>query len=241
MKHIAIDRLIKAYGNKTVVDNLTLTINSGEFFALLGQNGAGKTTTIKMLCGLTIPTSGTAILHGDNVVDAPEKVKQKINISPQETAVAPLLTVRENLDFMAGIYGIPRQERTTQVDHLLETFHMQERQHDKARILSGGYQRRLSIAMALISHPEIVFLDEPGLGLDVRARRELWNTLKTLKGKTTVILTTHYMEEAEALADRIGIMHQGKLKALGTVAQLLAETSTTSLEDAYLMMTEDAR
>ena len=238
MTAIEITDLTKKFKERTAVDALNLTIDKGEFFALLGQNGAGKTTTIRMLCCLSAPTGGDAVLLGDSIVQNPEAVKQKLNVSPQETAVAPNLTVKENLELIAGIYGSNKQEAREKAAAVMQSFDLDDRAKDKARTLSGGLQRRLSIAMALISDPEIIFLDEPTLGLDVRARRELWKSLTQLKGKKTIILTTHYLEEAEALSDRIGIMHQGRLKALGTAEQLKQQTETASFEDAFLKLTE---
>jgi ABC-2 type transport system ATP-binding protein len=236
---IVLKELTKTYKEKTVVDHLALEIQAGEFFALLGSNGAGKTTTIKMLSGLVIPTNGDAILYGDSIVSTPEIVKRKINVSPQETAIAPNLTVKENLEFIARIYGEKKGPAKVRASNLIEQFKLGEYANRKAKTLSGGWQRRLSIAMALISSPEILFLDEPTLGLDVRARRELWKVLVELKGKITVILTTHYLEEAEALADRIGIMHQGKLQALGSMGELMESTGMNRLEDIFLALTEE--
>jgi ABC-2 type transport system ATP-binding protein len=230
--------LTKKFKNRTAVDALNLSIEKGELFALLGLNGAGKTTTIRMLCCLLAPTSGDAVLLGDSIVKNPTAVKQKANVSPQETAVAPNLSVRENLELIAGIYGSSRSEARSRADETIQAFGLSERTKDKAKNLSGGMQRRLSIAMALISNPEILFLDEPTLGLDVRARRELWKVLTDLKGKITVILTTHYLEEAEALSDRIGIMHEGRLRALGTAEQLKETTGKSTFEDAFLALTE---
>ncbi|MEA4889757.1 MAG: ABC transporter ATP-binding protein [Clostridiaceae bacterium] len=238
MTAIEITDLTKKFKERTAVDSLNLSIEKGEFFALLGQNGAGKTTTIKMLCCLSAPTSGDAVLLGDSIVKNPEAVKQKLNVSPQETAVAPNLSVKENLELIAGIYGSNKHEARLKAETIIQTFGLNDRTKDKAKTLSGGLQRRLSIAMAMISDPEIIFLDEPTLGLDVRARRELWKSLNLLKGKKTIILTTHYLEEAEALSDRIGIMHQGKLKALGTAEQLKQQTGAASFEDAFLKLTE---
>lgn len=239
MDAIVTTDLTKRFKERTAVDALSLSIKKGELFALLGLNGAGKTTTINMLCCLLSPTSGDAVLLGDSIIENPTAVKQKINISPQETAVAPNLSVRENLELIARIYGSDKHEAPLKADEMLESFVLTERAKDKAKSLSGGMQRRLSIAMALISNPEIIFLDEPTLGLDVRARRELWKVLTELKGKTTIVLTTHYLEEAEALADRIGIMHGGRIKALGTVRQLKETTGKDSLEDAFLALTEE--
>ena len=238
MKAITITNLTKAYKNRIAVDALNLSIDQGEFFALLGQNGAGKTTTIKMLCCLLAPTSGDACLLGDSIIDNPKAIKQKVNVSPQETAVAPNLTVEENLMLIASIYGSPKEEGRVKAKEMLETFGLKERAKDKAKNLSGGMQRRLSIAMALITRPKILFLDEPTLGLDVRARRDLWNSLLKLKGQITIILTTHYLDEVEALADRVGVMHNGKLKTVGTVAQLTIDTGKPSLEEAFLAITE---
>jgi len=237
MTAIEIRDLTKKFKERTAVNRLNLSIEKGELFALLGLNGAGKTTTIKMLCCLLKATSGDAVLLGDSIVANPAAVKQKINLSPQETAVAPNLSVRENLELIAGIYGF-QDTAGEKASSSMESFGLTERAKDKAKTLSGGLQRRLSIAMALISEPEIVFLDEPTLGLDVRARRELWKHLLALKGEITVILTTHYLEEAQALADRIGVMHAGALQALGTVDELIAQTGKATLEDAFLSLTE---
>ncbi|NJD01580.1 MAG: ABC transporter ATP-binding protein [Ruminiclostridium sp.] len=235
---IEINGLTKNFKTRKAVDNLVLSIKKGEIFALLGQNGAGKTTIIKMLTCLLTPSSGDALLLGDSIITNTEAVKQKINVSPQETAVAPNLTVKENLELIASIYGNDKHIARAKADKMMASFGLAERAKDRAKSLSGGMQRRLSIAMALISNPEIIFLDEPTLGLDVRARRELWNTLSALKGKITIILTTHYLEEAEALSDRIGIIHDGRLKALGTVEQLKTAVGKTTLEDVFLKLTE---
>ncbi|MFD0715594.1 ABC transporter ATP-binding protein [Paenibacillus sp. GCM10027626] len=228
--------LTKKFKDKTAVNSLNLSIEQGELFALLGVNGAGKTTTIKMLTCLSKPTDGDATLLGGSIVSNPYAVKEKINVSPQETAVARNLSVRENLEFIARIYGFKRKTVEKKVDEMLTTFSLMEVSKDKAKTLSGGMQRRLSIAMALISNPQILFLDEPTLGLDVIARRELWTAIKKLKGKITIILTTHYMEEAEALSDRIGIMAKGKLKAVGTAAELMAKKNAKTLEDAFISL-----
>ncbi|MCM3342110.1 ABC transporter ATP-binding protein [Paenibacillus sp. MER TA 81-3] len=236
---IEIKELTKQYQSRKAVDHFTLSIHTGEFFALLGQNGAGKTTTIKMLSCLLTPTSGDALLLGDSIVTNSKAVKQKINVSPQETAVAPSLSVKENLEFLARIYGSNKQQSQMKAVEMMKEFGLTERAKNKAKTLSGGMQRRLSIAMALISNPEILFLDEPTLGLDVRSRRELWKVLSGLKGKITIILTTHYLEEAEALADRIGIMHGGELHALGTVDELKETTGQSNLEDVFLTLTEE--
>lgn len=238
MTSININQLTKTYGTRNAVDSLSLDIEEGELFALLGLNGAGKTTTIKMLCCLLKPTSGDATLLGDSILSDPAAVKQKINVSPQETAIAPNLTVKENLELISMIYGSSKSEAASKALEQMHSLNIEDRANDKAKTLSGGVQRRLSIAMALISNPSILFLDEPTLGLDVKVRRELWSLLKKLKGKITIILTTHYLEEAEALSDRIGIMHDGKLKAIGTVAELKGITGKETLEDAFLLLTD---
>ncbi|MDP4153721.1 MAG: ABC transporter ATP-binding protein [Bacillota bacterium] len=239
MNAVEIKGLTKKFKERTAVDSLDLTIEKGEFFALLGQNGAGKTTTIKMLSGLLTPTSGDALLLEKSIKKETAAVKQIINVSPQETAVAPKLSVKENLELIARIYGKSKNDATAKAKEMLETFNLEDRAKDKAKSLSGGMQRRLSIAMALISNPEILFLDEPTLGLDVRARRDMWQSISKLKGKVTIILTTHYLEEAEALADRIGIMNQGKMRIIGTAEQIKAATGKSTLEDAFLDLTDE--
>lgn len=226
--------LTKRYGSKAAVEDLDLRVEQGELFALLGVNGAGKSTTIKMLSCLVRPTAGDALLLGDSILTAPEAVKRKINVSPQETAVAPNLTVRENLELMAGLYG--GRDRRAQADRMLSELGLGEAAGSRAKILSGGWQRRLSIAMALITSPQILFLDEPTLGLDVLARRELWGVIQGLKGRTTIILTTHYLEEAEALSDRVGVMAGGRLRAAGAPAQLMAQAGCDTFEDAFVAL-----
>ncbi len=226
--------LVKKYKEKTAVNQLNLTINQGELFSLLGVNGAGKTTTIKMLSCLISPTSGNAVLLGDSVVSNPFAVKEKINVSPQETAVAPNLTVKENLMLIAQIYGNSKKAANEKAHEMITTFGLMDVEHSKAKTLSGGIQRRLSIAMALISQPKVLFLDEPTLGLDVLARRELWKVIKELKGKITIILTTHYMEESVELSDRIAIMSNGELKAVGTATELIEKANVTNFEDAFV-------
>lgn len=228
--------LTKRFGSKTAVDQLNLTIREGELFSLLGVNGAGKTTTIRMLSCLLSPTGGDAVLLGDSIVTNAPAVKAKINLSPQETAVARRLTVYENLVLMAEIYGSTRQEAKARAEEMLSALSLTEAARSRASTLSGGMQRRLSIAMALITRPSILFLDEPTLGLDVLARRELWKLIEGLKGKITILLTTHYMEEAEALSDRIGIMAQGRLRAVGAAQELIESTHGRTLEDAFVSL-----
>lgn len=236
MEAIVTTNLTKKYGNLTAVDSLNLSVKQGELFSLLGLNGAGKTTVIKMLSCLLTPTQGDAGLLGDSINQKQQEVKQKINISPQETAVAGNLTVIENLELVAGLYGQSKQAAKQSASDMAARFGLQDILKKKAKRLSGGTQRRLSIAMALITNPQILFLDEPTLGLDVLARRELWSSIKGLKGKVTIILTTHYLEEAEALSDRVGIMVKGKLMAVGTVAELKNQTGTANLEDAFIVL-----
>lgn len=233
---IVTNNLTKSYHSKTAVDHLNLTVNQGELYSLLGVNGAGKTTTIKMLSCLIKPTSGDADLCGYSVQKEAMKVKEKINVSPQETAIAMQLSVRENLEFICGIYGHNRSASREKATENIEALGLTEIEHTKARILSGGWQRRLSIAMALISDPEILFLDEPTLGLDVIARRELWQVIESLKGKKTVILTTHYLEEAESLSDQVGIMTRGRLVASGTPAELKAQAGEENFEEAFIKL-----
>jgi len=238
MNAIEIKGLKKVYGDVEAVVGLDLAIAEGELFALLGVNGAGKSTTIKMLSCLTPPTAGNAWLLGHSISEEQARVKPLLGVSPQETAIAPNLTVRENLEFMAGIHGMSKTEAKFRTTEMIETMGLQSVQARRARTLSGGWQRRLSIALALVSHPKILFLDEPTLGLDVLARRELWKVIEALKGKVTVILTTHYLEEAESLADRIAVMAGGRLQAVGTVAELLAMTGGRNLEDAFVILAE---
>jgi len=281
---IKIENLTKKYGDFFAVDDISFEIKKGETFALLGVNGAGKTTIIKMLSCLIQPTEGDAFLNGWSIKKDSNKIKQIINVSPQETAVAGNLTVRENIEFIGEIYGIPKKlfslnakinklqgassnkllsantkdekiqiisskklkkdlqeirisefvPLSAKVDSLIKQFGLFEVQNKKAKLLSGGMQRRLSIAMALVSDPQILFLDEPTLGLDVLARRELWKNIRALQGKVTILLTTHYMEEAESLSDRVGIMAHGKMLQIGTPAELVKKTKAKNFEDAFI-------
>ena len=236
MKAIQTKSITKRYKDLTAVDALNLSVEQGELFALLGVNGAGKTTTIKMLSCLTRPTEGDAFLNGKSVVTEAAEVKKMIGVSPQETAVAPNLSVEENLKLMCGVHGFSREMQREKTDQLMECLGLQKVARKKAGKLSGGWQRRLSIAMALVSEPEILFLDEPTLGLDVLARSELWDVIRELKGKITIILTTHYMEEAETLSDRIGIMKDGCLLALGTAEELKKQAGKEKFEDAFVAL-----
>ncbi len=230
--------LTKRFGDFTAVDDLNVSIDKGELFSLLGLNGAGKTTTIKMLSCLIRPSGGSARVMGKDLLTEAQDIKQKINVSPQETAIAPNLTVQENLKMIAGVYGLTKDRIPVRINEMIDVFSLQEVRNKKAKLLSGGMQRRLSIAMALITEPEILFLDEPTLGLDVLVRRELWTIITKLKETTTILLTTHYMEEAEALADRVAVMIKGKLRASGTVKDLLEMTNTQKLEDAFILLNQ---
>ena len=236
---IQITNLTKKNKEKIAVNNINLTIKEGELFALLGTNGAGKTTTIKMLSTLILPTEGEIKIAGYDIAKDSVKIKEIVNVSPQETAIAPNLTVKENLDFMAGVYKI--KNKNEKIDKLVKTFKLQEVLKQKAKTLSGGWQRKLSIAISLINDPKVLFLDEPTLGLDVLARRELWTVIESLKGKITIILTTHYMEEAESLSDRVGIMDKGKLIAVGTVKELMQKAGTNNFEEAFVKIATGGR
>lgn len=228
--------LVKQYKNITAVNKLDLKIKEGELFSLLGVNGAGKTTTIKMLSCLTIPTEGDALVGGYSIIKESEQVKHLIGVSPQETAIAPNLSVKENLELICGIHGFTKEKTNIKINELTCQFTLDAVLKRKAGKLSGGWQRRVSIAMALISEPTILFLDEPTLGLDVIARHELWDTIRSLKGKVTIILTTHYMEEAEKLSDRIGIMKDGHLLAAGTVDELNKIANSANFEAAFVTL-----
>ena len=234
MDAIKICGLTKQYKDVVAVDDLHLSVRKGELFSLLGVNGAGKTTTIKMLSCLTQPTSGDAILNGKSICKDAAAVKSIIAVSPQETAVAPGLSVQENLELMCGVHGFSREKRKAKIAELTELLGLKAVIGKKAGKLSGGWQRRLSIAMALISQPQILFLDEPTLGLDVLARSDLWDLIRSLKGEITIILTTHYMEEAEALSDRIAIMKEGRLLVCDTAAKIKEMAGAENIEEAFI-------
>ena len=240
MDAIRIENLRKTYKDVVAVDDLSLTVQQGELFSLLGVNGAGKTTTIKMLSCLTRPTSGDAFLNGYSITADVNAVKSIIAVSPQETAVAPGLSVAENLALMCGVHGFSKEKQEAKMQELTQLLSLQSVLKRKAGKLSGGWQRRLSIAMALISEPEILFLDEPTLGLDVLARSELWDLIRSLKGRVTVILTTHYMEEAEALSDRVAIMASGKLLICDTPENIKKVAGEASFEQAFIHIVRGA-
>lgn len=234
MNAIELTNIVKKYKDKTVVNNINLNIKEGELFSLLGTNGAGKTTTIKMISTLIKQNSGTIKVLGYDTIKDYKIIRNKINVSPQETAVAMNLTVYENLDFMANVYQI--ENKKDKIDNLIKTFKLEEVLKQKAKTLSGGYMRKLSIAISLINDPKILFLDEPTLGLDVLSRKELWNTINTLKGNITIILTTHYMEEAESLSDRVAIMNKGNIIEIGTPKEIISKTKTKNMEDAFVSL-----
>ena len=238
MYAIKTTNLVKQYKNLTAVDKLNLEIRQGELFCLLGVNGAGKSTAIKMLSCLTKPTGGDAQVGGFSIVKEPDQVKRQIGVSPQETAVAPNLCVKENLELICGIHGFSKEKTAEKIRELSRQFALESVLQRKAGKLSGGWQRRVSIAMALISEPRILFLDEPTLGLDVLARRELWKTVQGMKGQKTIVLTTHYLEEAEALCDRIAIMVNGHIRAIGTPTELIASVDAPNFEEAFIRIAE---
>ncbi len=239
MQAIKTTGLVKRYQNITAVDGLNLEIQKGELFALLGVNGAGKTTAIKMLSCLTEPTGGDALVGGYSIARESEQVKHLIGVSPQETAVAPNLSVKENLELICGIYGFSKEKTKAKITKISRQFSLDAVLQRKAGKLSGGWQRRVSIAMALISEPKILFLDEPTLGLDVLARHDLWEVIRALKEHVTIVLTTHYMEEAQALSDRIGIMKSGKLLAVGTAEELTRMAGTADFETAFVSIVKE--
>lgn len=239
MDAIVTSGLTKKYQDVTAVDGLNLSVGEGGIFSLLGINGAGKTTAIKMLSCVTRPTGGDALIHGKSVLTETRAVKALIAVSPQETAVAPNLSVKENLCLMAGAHGFSREKTASKSSELIERFGLQDIVNKQAKKLSGGWQRRLSIAMALISEPKVLFLDEPTLGLDVFARNDLWDVIRSLKETVTVILTTHYMEEAEMLSDRLAIMKNGLLLTTGSVADIKNEAGCERFEDAFIKLVRE--
>lgn len=241
MEAIQTEHLSKRYKNILAVDALDLAVEQGELFALLGVNGAGKTTAIKMLSCLTRPSAGEAWLEGKSILSQAAEVKQRIGVSPQETAVAPNLTAEENLLLMCGVHGFSKEKSRQTAAELAEQLGLAPVLHRRAGKLSGGWQRRLSIAMALVSQPEILFLDEPTLGLDVLARSDLWDTVRSLKGRITIVLTTHDLEEAEALSDRVGVMKDGRLLALGTPEELKRQTGSARFEEAFVKLVKEVR
>ncbi len=236
MAIINIDNVCKKYKNLTALDNVNLQIEEGQLFGLLGVNGAGKTTLIKILCGLTKKTSGNITINNLDLDNNLTKIKEIVDISPQSTAVANNLTVKENIEFFANIYN---NNNTENLNEIINTFKLNDVLNQRAKTLSGGYKRRLSIAIALVSNPKILFLDEPTLGLDVFARRELWSIIRKIKGKTTIILTSHYLEEIENLCDNVAILSKGKVLKVGTISEIIAETNSNTFEDSFIKLVED--
>lgn len=232
---IEIKDITKKYRSLVAVNHVNLMIQDGELFGLLGVNGAGKTTLISMLSTLVQPTSGTASLMGYDLIKEKEEIKKIMSVSPQETAIAPLLTVKENLSFFSEIYEM---EDYTYLEEIIHLFHLEEVLNKKAKTLSGGYKRRLSIAISLLSKPKVLFLDEPTLGLDVFARRELWKIILSLKGKITIVLTSHYLEEIEALCDRIAVIHKGNIIFEGIIEEMKEQTKKENIEDAFIALIE---
>ena len=237
MKIITINNICKSYKTKKALDNVCLDVEQGELFGLLGVNGAGKTTLIKILCGLTKKSSGSVTIAGLDLDNDVSKIKEIVDVSPQETSIANNLTVRENLEFFAQIY---RNNDATFLQEIINTFRLEEVLHQRAKTLSGGYKRRLSIAVALVSKPQILFLDEPTLGLDVFARRELWNIIQKLKKTVTIVLTSHYLEEIEKLCDRVAILSKGILLKVGTVEEIKQLTGATTFENAFMTLVEES-
>ncbi len=235
---IKVENLTKKYKDLVAVNDISFTVNSNEIFALLGVNGAGKTTTIKIMTGLTSPDSGEIFYGNLSLKTNSDQIKKFINISPQETAIAENLTVNENLLFIAGIYGFEKQKSLAKANEIIAKFNLEKVENKKAKLLSGGMKRRLSIAMALVSEPKILFLDEPTLGLDVIARAELWKLISSLKKQMTVVLTTHYMEEAESLSDTVAIMKEGKIIEIDNPKTILEKTKSISLEQAFIKIVQ---
>lgn len=234
---IQINGIVKNYSKLTALDGVSFDIKDNECFALLGLNGAGKTTLINILSTQILPSGGVATINGFDVVKDCENVRKIINISPQESAVGKNLTVRENLDFIASLYGI--ENKAEKIDGIIEKFALADKANVLCKKLSGGQLRRVSIALAMITDPQVIFLDEPTLGLDVKSRKVLWDIIAELKQKRTVLLTTHYLEEVEFLADRIGIISRGKMKAIGTREEVLSIVGTETLESAFLALAEE--
>lgn len=232
---IEIKDITKKYHSLVAVNHVNLMIQDGELFGLLGVNGAGKTTLISMLSTLVHPTSGTSSLMGYDLIKEKEEIKKIMSVSPQETAIAPLLTVKENLSFFSEIYEM---EDYTYLEEIIHLFHLEEVLNKKAKTLSGGYKRRLLIAISLLSKPKVLFLDEPTLGLDVFARRELWKIILSLKGKITIVLTSHYLEEIEALCDRIAVIHKGNIIFEGKIEIMKEKTQKENIEDAFIALIE---
>ena len=234
MDAIKVSNLTKQFKNVLAVNNISFNVKEGEIFGVLGLNGAGKTTTIKMMSGLTRPTSGDIKVFDYDIYKDINKIKSIIGVSPQESAIANNLTVKENIELMASLYFKDKVKIKDNTERVINNLGLENYINRRAKTLSGGYKRRLSIAMALVTNPRILFLDEPTLGLDVINRHELWNVINNLKGKVTIILTSHYMEEISALVDDIAIMKNGKILMINNLENILKFTKTNSLEEAFI-------
>lgn len=234
MDAIKVSNLTKKFKNVLAVNNISFNVKEGEIFGVLGLNGAGKTTTIKMMSGLTRPTSGNIKVFDYDIYKDINKIKSIIGVSPQESAIANNLTVKENIELMASLYFKDKAKIKNNTERVINNLGLESYINRRAKTLSGGYKRRLSIAMALVTNPRILFLDEPTLGLDVINRHELWNVINSIRGKVTIILTSHYMEEISALVDDIAIMKNGKILMINNLETILKSTNTNSLEEAFI-------
>jgi ABC-2 type transport system ATP-binding protein len=235
---IVINNLVKKFEDVTAVDNLNLVIDEGELFSLLGPNGAGKTTTVNILTGIIKPTNGNAFISGFDVTKNPDEVKKIIGVCPQEAAVFSFLNARENIELFGNLHSVFKKEIEERTDRFLKLLGLTDASKRKAGGYSGGMQRKLNLMMALINDPKIAFLDEPTVGMDARARRKTWEFIGSLKSENkTIILTTHYIEEAEALSDRVGIIDYGKLVELGTPKELMERYNAKNLEEVFLNIT----
>jgi ABC-2 type transport system ATP-binding protein len=235
---IATENLVKKFEDVTAVDGINLQVSKGELFGLLGPNGAGKTTTINILCGLIKPTNGSAKVGGHDVQKEPAKVKELIGVCPQETAIYPYLTGAENVELFGNLHTMNKETLKTRRDMMLEKMGLTEDAKRKAEKYSGGMKRRLSLVLALIHDPQIAFLDEPTVAMDPQSRHAVWDFIKELKKEDkTIILTTHYMEEAEELCDRVGIIDHGKLIALGSPEDLISKNKVKNLEEVFIKLT----
>lgn len=237
---IKLEKVTKTYQSKIAVKDISFEVKQGELFALLGINGAGKTTLIRIISCLTKPSAGDVFVLGHSVLSNPQQVKRSISVSPQETAIAPNLTVRENLALIAAAHNFAAKKSREKINEMMILFELKSIEHQKSKTLSGGWKRRLSIAMAFISEPRIIFLDEPTLGLDILARHALWKVIEKIKDHTTIILTTHYLEEVQSLADRVCIMKDGQVQSIGTIEKLLQQTKTNRFEDAFINIVSSA-